>query len=76
MVDGYGLTPPIARRVHERGADLLITVDNGIASVEGVAAANALGLQSANGGALLSFGDNQVVENATDGAFTGTLTMR
>ena len=38
--------------------------------------ANALGLQSANGGALLSFGDNQVVENATDGAFTGTLTMR
>jgi single-stranded-DNA-specific exonuclease len=35
--DGYGLTPPIARRVKERGADMLITVDNGIASVEGVA---------------------------------------
>jgi single-stranded-DNA-specific exonuclease len=45
VLDGYGLTPPIARRVKERGADLLITVDNGIASVEGVAAANALGLQ-------------------------------
>jgi single-stranded-DNA-specific exonuclease len=45
VVDGYGLTPPIARRVKERGADVLITVDNGIASVEGVAAANALGLQ-------------------------------
>ncbi|MFD0668919.1 single-stranded-DNA-specific exonuclease RecJ [Ramlibacter sp. MAHUQ-53] len=45
VVDGYGLTPPIARRVAERGADLLITVDNGIASVEGVATANALGLQ-------------------------------
>jgi single-stranded-DNA-specific exonuclease len=45
VIDGYGLTPPIARRVKERGADLLITVDNGIASVEGVAAANALGLQ-------------------------------
>ncbi|MBA3771839.1 MAG: single-stranded-DNA-specific exonuclease RecJ [Ramlibacter sp.] len=45
VVDGYGLTPPIAARVKERGADLLITVDNGIASVEGVAAANALGLQ-------------------------------
>ena len=45
VVDGYGLTPPIAQRVKERGADLLITVDNGIASVEGVAAANALGLQ-------------------------------
>jgi single-stranded-DNA-specific exonuclease len=45
VADGYGLTPVIARRVKESGADLLITVDNGIASVEGVAAANALGLQ-------------------------------
>lgn len=44
VVDGYGLTPPIAQRVHERGADLLITVDNGIASVDGVATAKALGL--------------------------------
>jgi single-stranded-DNA-specific exonuclease len=45
VVDGYGLTPPIAARVKERGADILITVDNGIASVAGVAAANTLGLQ-------------------------------
>jgi len=45
VADGYGLTPAIAQRVKDRGADLLITVDNGIASVEGVAAANALGLQ-------------------------------
>jgi single-stranded-DNA-specific exonuclease len=45
VIDGYGLTAPIAHRVKERGADVLITVDNGIASVEGVAAANALGLQ-------------------------------
>ena len=45
VADGYGLTPSIAQRVKARGADLLITVDNGIASVEGVAAANALGLQ-------------------------------
>ena len=45
VADGYGLTPGIAQRVKARGADLLITVDNGIASVEGVAAANALGLQ-------------------------------
>ena len=45
VVDGYGLTPPIARRVKERGADMLITVDNGIASVEGVAEARALGLK-------------------------------
>jgi len=45
VVDGYGLTPPIAERVKAQGADILITVDNGIASVEGVATANALGLQ-------------------------------
>jgi single-stranded-DNA-specific exonuclease len=45
VVDGYGLTASIARRVHERGADVLITVDNGIASIDGVAQAKALGLQ-------------------------------
>ncbi|MFZ4285166.1 single-stranded-DNA-specific exonuclease RecJ [Variovorax sp. HJSM1_2] len=45
VVDGYGLTPPIAQRVKDSGADLLLTVDNGIASVEGVAKAQALGLQ-------------------------------
>lgn len=45
VTDGYGLTPPIARRVKERGADMLITVDNGIASVEGVAEARAQGLK-------------------------------
>jgi single-stranded-DNA-specific exonuclease len=45
VVDGYGLTPPIAERVKASGADVLITVDNGIASVEGVAKARALGLQ-------------------------------
>ena len=45
VVDGYGLTPPIAQRVKALGADVLITVDNGIASVDGVAAAQALGLQ-------------------------------
>ncbi|MBP7606297.1 MAG: single-stranded-DNA-specific exonuclease RecJ, partial [Giesbergeria sp.] len=44
VTDGYGLTAPIAKRVHARGADLLITVDNGIASVDGVAEARALGL--------------------------------
>jgi single-stranded-DNA-specific exonuclease len=45
VVDGYGLTPPIAERVKASGADVLITVDNGIASVDGVATARALGLQ-------------------------------
>jgi single-stranded-DNA-specific exonuclease len=45
VVDGYGLTAPISQRVKDSGADVLITVDNGIASVEGVAKAKALGLQ-------------------------------
>ena len=43
--DGYGLTGPIAERVKASGADVLITVDNGIASIEGVARARELGLQ-------------------------------
>jgi single-stranded-DNA-specific exonuclease len=44
---GYGLTPDIVELALQRPAgkpDLLITVDNGIASVEGVAAANAHGI--------------------------------
>ncbi len=45
VVDGYGLTPSISSRVKATGADVLITVDNGIASVEGVAQAQALGMQ-------------------------------
>ncbi|ABD70943.1 single-stranded-DNA-specific exonuclease RecJ [Rhodoferax ferrireducens T118] len=45
VVDGYGLTSPISERVKASGADVLITVDNGIASFEGVATARALGLQ-------------------------------
>ena len=44
-VDGYGLTAPIAQRVADLGAQVLITVDNGIASLEGVAHAKRLGLQ-------------------------------
>jgi single-stranded-DNA-specific exonuclease len=43
--DGYGLTAPISERVKASGADVLITVDNGIASFEGVARARALDLQ-------------------------------
>ncbi len=42
--DGYGLTPLIAERVAATGAEVLITVDNGIASVTGVARATKLGL--------------------------------
>ncbi|GAB7523686.1 single-stranded-DNA-specific exonuclease RecJ [Paraburkholderia sp. 2C] len=44
---GYGLTPEIVALAAARPGgkpDLLITVDNGIASVDGVAAANALGI--------------------------------
>jgi len=41
---GYGLTPDIVKLAAERRPDLLVTVDNGIAAVEGVAAANALGI--------------------------------
>ena len=45
---GYGLTPEIVALAaqHESGVpDLLITVDNGIASVEGVVAANSAGMR-------------------------------
>ncbi|AMM13582.1 single-stranded-DNA-specific exonuclease RecJ [Burkholderia sp. PAMC 28687] len=44
---GYGLTPEIVALAAGRAGgkpDLLITVDNGIASVDGVEAANALGI--------------------------------
>ena len=41
---GYGLTPEIVALAAERKPDMLITVDNGIASVAGVEAANARGI--------------------------------
>jgi single-stranded-DNA-specific exonuclease len=41
---GYGLTPEIVELAASREPHLLITVDNGIASVDGVAAANARGI--------------------------------
>lgn len=42
---GYGLTPEIVELARPRAPQLLITVDNGISSVEGVAAARAAGMQ-------------------------------
>ncbi len=42
---GYGLTPEIVAVALERQPDLLVTVDNGISSLEGVAAAQAAGLK-------------------------------
>ncbi|HMU65703.1 MAG TPA: DHH family phosphoesterase, partial [Cellvibrionaceae bacterium] len=42
---GYGLTPEIVAVAQQYQPELLITVDNGISSVAGVEAANALGMQ-------------------------------
>ncbi len=41
---GYGLTPEIVAVAAKHKPDVLITVDNGISSIEGVKAAKALGL--------------------------------
>jgi single-stranded-DNA-specific exonuclease len=41
---GYGLSPPLVDLAREAGAELLVTVDNGIASLAGIEHANALGL--------------------------------
>ncbi len=42
---GYGLSQSISALAAQQGAQLLITVDNGITSISGVAAARSLGLQ-------------------------------
>jgi single-stranded-DNA-specific exonuclease len=43
---GYGLSPEIVRLAHAQSRpDILITVDNGISSFEGVAEANRLGME-------------------------------
>ena len=42
---GYGLTPEIVGYAKRQSPDLIVTVDNGISSVSGVAAARALGWQ-------------------------------
>jgi len=42
---GYGLTPEIVAVVAEKSPDLLVTVDNGISSIEGVSAAKQRGWQ-------------------------------
>ncbi|MDR0702920.1 MAG: single-stranded-DNA-specific exonuclease RecJ [Azoarcus sp.] len=43
---GYGLTPPMVELAAKLSPEVLITVDNGIASLEGVAAARALGMST------------------------------
>lgn len=42
---GYGLTPEIVEVAAQRKPDLIVTVDNGIASLRGVAAAQAYGIK-------------------------------
>lgn len=42
---GYGLTPEIVAVAAKRSPALVLTVDNGISSIAGVAAANKLGMQ-------------------------------
>ena len=43
---GYGLSPEIVQLAHAQSRpDILITVDNGIASIDGVAEANRLGME-------------------------------
>ncbi|PSV97571.1 single-stranded-DNA-specific exonuclease RecJ [Photobacterium iliopiscarium] len=43
--DGYGLSPEVAQQAIDRGAELIMTVDNGVSSIDGVAAAKAQGVQ-------------------------------
>ncbi|MCU0936062.1 MAG: single-stranded-DNA-specific exonuclease RecJ [Gammaproteobacteria bacterium] len=42
---GYGLTPEVVAAAAERRPDLIVTVDNGISSLEGVRAARSLGIR-------------------------------
>ena len=43
---GYGLTPELADIAHTKGANLILTVDNGISSAEGVDRARELGIDT------------------------------
>ena len=45
MRHGYGLTPLLVAELGAKPADLLITVDNGVAAFAGIEAAQALGMQ-------------------------------
>ena len=43
--DGYGLSPEVVDQAHARGAQMIMTVDNGISSHSGVDHAHALGIR-------------------------------
>ncbi len=42
--DGYGLSPEVVDQAHARGAQMILTVDNGISSHNGVDRAHSLGI--------------------------------
>lgn len=44
FIYGYGLTPAIVDLAAQKGAELILTVDNGMASIDGVAKANQNGI--------------------------------
>jgi single-stranded-DNA-specific exonuclease len=79
-IHGYGLTPAIVDLALAQNADVLVTVDNGIASLEGVAHAQASGLavvitdhhlpvRDDGGGAVLPEADVIVNPNQPDCTF-------
>ena len=43
--DGYGLSPEVVEQAQARGAELIMTVDNGVSSISGVAAAKEKGIK-------------------------------
>lgn len=43
--DGYGLSPDVVDQAKAMGAEIIMTVDNGVSSIDGVAAAKAYGMQ-------------------------------
>ena len=45
FIDGYGLSLPVALRIIELAPDCVITVDNGIASLDGIAALRASAIE-------------------------------
>jgi single-stranded-DNA-specific exonuclease len=74
---GYGLTPEIVQVAAERSPDLLITVDNGVSSIDGVAQAHKLGIKVLITdhhlpGAELPAADAMVNPNLADNAFASS----
>jgi single-stranded-DNA-specific exonuclease len=74
---GYGLTPEIVALAAQRHPTLIVTVDNGVSSVDGVEAARALGIpvlvtDHHLPGAALPRADVMVNPNLVDSTFAST----